>query len=207
MELSTTQLECKQTLTRFFSKCQKSSKLSIAMFWRNFSSKRLRSLAASPPNVEKSVRVAKLLFVGSLEISEYFRTSPFSPAERGGRWRPLWRNSRFFSPPFSFLFWFCFQFDYFHCVDRVKICRFHHFLADFKAVFGHFGPLKFHSSSVGFVKGIQDGRHGVVAAQSKSGALRQASARALSQQKGARSSGFCFLVISRKTKANIKKLF
>ena len=109
------------------------------------------------------------------------QTSPFSPAERGGRWRPLWRNSRFFSPPFSFLFWFCFPFDYFHCVDRVKICRFHHFLADFKAVFGHFGPLKFHSSSVGFVKGIQDGRHGVVAAQSKSGALRQASARALSQ--------------------------
>ena len=164
-------------------------------------------MAASPPNVEKSVRVAKLLFVGSLEISEYFRRVHFHllKGEEGGALSD--EILLIFPPPFSFLFWFCFRFASYHCTDRVKICPFHHFLADFKAVFGHFGPLKFHSSSVGFVKGIQDGRHGVVAAQSKSGALRQASARALSQQKGARSSGFCFIVISRKTKAKIKKLF
>ena len=98
---------------------------------------------------------------------------------------------RFFRPPFSFLIRLCLQFNLVHCTDRVKICRIHQFLANFKADFGLFGPLKFHSSNVGFVKGIQDGRHGVVAAQSKSGALSlNERPREKDLQKGARSSGF-----------------
>ena len=157
-------------------------------FWRKFSWKKGCGVWRPRPQTLKN----RSVLPSSLSKSLFrIRTSPFSPACRGGRWRPLTKFFAFFRPPFSFLIRLCLQFKLYHCTDRVKICWIHQFLADFKATFGLFGPLKFHSSNVGFVKGIQDGRHGVVAAQSKSGALSlNERPREKDLQKGARSSGF-----------------
>ena len=147
-------------------------------------------MAASPPNVEKSVRVAKLLFVGSpLEPSS--KVESIFTCLKGRKVAPPASKSSNFRPPFSCLFCLCPKIESLHCVDLLQIWPFHHFLADSKGVLSRFQTWKFHSSSVGFVKGIQDGRHGVVAAQSKSGALSlNERPREKDLQKGARSSGF-----------------